>query len=312
MMTAASSTPVTNGSNDVEKVPNTEHSSPRFTPVNGRDPPTSGAGGPIAVSNSQITNDEHRETFESWRRHGYDSPLQQETHLQRGDDVLEDSRSQQPSPQGDLSTIKNKRKRSASGERHQISQPSYQEPNTSKAPFSNLESIVDVGVPPSNPSVTAVSDSAQMSQTKGAGASSARAPRNDGVQGLSDARWQEYKSHLGSPPQRVQQMDASDARLAEALQRDAQGTCKKDSDADNHQMEALPVNDQSSSLPTYPRERPQAAVQVAPKRKRVFSNRTKTGCMTCRRRKKKCDEQHPTCKSYTRVIFPCRPSLRPF
>jgi acetyltransferase-like isoleucine patch superfamily enzyme len=33
------------------------------------------------------------------------------------------------------------------------------------------------------------------------------------------------------------------------------------------------------------------------RRKRVFSNRTKTGCMTCRRRKKKCDEQHPECKT---------------
>ena len=32
------------------------------------------------------------------------------------------------------------------------------------------------------------------------------------------------------------------------------------------------------------------------KRKRIFSNRTKTGCMTCRRRKKKCDEQHPECE----------------
>lgn len=32
------------------------------------------------------------------------------------------------------------------------------------------------------------------------------------------------------------------------------------------------------------------------RRKRVFSNRTKTGCMTCRRRKKKCDEQHPECQ----------------
>ena len=32
------------------------------------------------------------------------------------------------------------------------------------------------------------------------------------------------------------------------------------------------------------------------KRKRNFSNRTKTGCMTCRKRKKKCDEQKPECK----------------
>lgn len=33
----------------------------------------------------------------------------------------------------------------------------------------------------------------------------------------------------------------------------------------------------------------------AKKRKRIFSNRTKTGCMTCRRRKKKCDEAKPEC-----------------
>lgn len=33
------------------------------------------------------------------------------------------------------------------------------------------------------------------------------------------------------------------------------------------------------------------------KRKRNFSNRTKTGCMTCRKRKKKCDETRPECKS---------------
>lgn len=32
------------------------------------------------------------------------------------------------------------------------------------------------------------------------------------------------------------------------------------------------------------------------KRKRNFSNRTKTGCLTCRKRKKKCDEAKPECK----------------
>ena len=36
---------------------------------------------------------------------------------------------------------------------------------------------------------------------------------------------------------------------------------------------------------------------MVPKRKRNFSNRTKTGCMTCRRRKKKCDEARPHCMS---------------
>jgi hypothetical protein len=36
--------------------------------------------------------------------------------------------------------------------------------------------------------------------------------------------------------------------------------------------------------------------QSGNKRKRMFSNRTKTGCKTCRSRKKKCDEGQPTCK----------------
>lgn len=37
--------------------------------------------------------------------------------------------------------------------------------------------------------------------------------------------------------------------------------------------------------------------QPGQKRKRNFSNRTKTGCITCRGRKKKCDEGRPQCKS---------------
>jgi ferric-dicitrate binding protein FerR (iron transport regulator) len=41
---------------------------------------------------------------------------------------------------------------------------------------------------------------------------------------------------------------------------------------------------------------PHTGIRVDPKRrKRVFSNRTKTGCITCRRRKKKCDEGKPEC-----------------
>lgn len=38
---------------------------------------------------------------------------------------------------------------------------------------------------------------------------------------------------------------------------------------------------------------------AVPKRKRNFSNRTKTGCWTCRERKKKCDEGRPVCESET-------------
>ncbi|KAK0251843.1 hypothetical protein B0A54_11502 [Friedmanniomyces endolithicus] len=42
------------------------------------------------------------------------------------------------------------------------------------------------------------------------------------------------------------------------------------------------------------------------KRKRNFSNRTKTGCHTCRTRKKKCDEKKPYCLNCERGGLPCR------
>ena len=40
-------------------------------------------------------------------------------------------------------------------------------------------------------------------------------------------------------------------------------------------------------------------------RKRQFANRTKTGCGTCRRRKKKCDEAKPKCNNCIRGNFEC-------
>ncbi|EPS45279.1 hypothetical protein H072_722 [Dactylellina haptotyla CBS 200.50] len=45
--------------------------------------------------------------------------------------------------------------------------------------------------------------------------------------------------------------------------------------------------------------------QPETKRKRIFSNRTKTGCITCRRRKKKCDEGKPHCNNCNRGGFVC-------
>jgi hypothetical protein len=48
-----------------------------------------------------------------------------------------------------------------------------------------------------------------------------------------------------------------------------------------------------------------AANGMPPKRKRNFSNRTKTGCLTCRRRKKKCDEERPHCKSTQTNLVCC-------
>ncbi|KAJ9156178.1 Trimeric LpxA-like protein [Pleurostoma richardsiae] len=55
-----------------------------------------------------------------------------------------------------------------------------------------------------------------------------------------------------------------------------------------------------------PEHRRDGVIQSDPKkRKRNFSNRTKTGCLTCRKRKKKCDEAKPECSNCVRGGFVC-------
>lgn len=124
-----------------------------------------------------------------------------------------------------------------------------------------------------------------------------RSDTNEPSQVASNGPWPEYGSHLISQAQRAQQIDASDAQLADALQREAQTQEAAPRSIVAQRPAPSTMSVQPASSPTYSSERPAVAVQVAPKRKRVFSNRTKTGCMTCRRRKKKCDEQHPACES---------------
>ncbi|KAI5283680.1 Maltose acetyltransferase, partial [Ascosphaera aggregata] len=140
--------------------------------------------------------------------------------------------------------------------------------------------------------------------------------------------WDAYDAAatLASHAQLAQGMDTADAQLAEVLQRDVQ-----DPATATAPVSALPPSsDQSTAkysvgLPSQPRnnaaddsvtnvdlrklpnyaQRQPAVQQIGPKRKRVFSNRTKTGCLTCRRRKKKCDEARPACNNCIRGGFLC-------
>jgi hypothetical protein len=102
-------------------------------------------------------------------------------------------------------------------------------------------------------------------------------------------------------------LDASDAQLAEALQRNNQ-------EQDARQQNGWPIRHEDETGPDSQHfanyasdQRSSQGAQVGPKRKRVFSNRTKTGCMTCRRRKKKCDEGQPQCMDI--LPFQGRPIL---
>lgn len=86
----------------------------------------------------------------------------------------------------------------------------------------------------------------------------------------------------------------SDEQIGEALQRASQNM-----DAQQRGGYQSPGDDDRSANPygNYGHDRREMSAGSDPKkRKRNFSNRTKTGCMTCRRRKKKCDENRPECE----------------
>ena len=111
----------------------------------------------------------------------------------------------------------------------------------------------------------------------------------------------DYDPHPQAPnraerPYYNSQADVSESHLAEALQRENRGynSGPRGGDFVSPEDEEDPQSQQYGDYGT--NRSSQSGVEVDRKRrKRVFSNRTKTGCMTCRKRKKKCDEQHPEC-----------------
>lgn len=89
------------------------------------------------------------------------------------------------------------------------------------------------------------------------------------------------QQHNGGP------MNLSEAHLATALQQANQ----EGADTPHLPQSAR----ETSSADGYGQDQTGSG-QSCNKRKRMFSNRTKTGCKTCRSRKKKCDEGQPTCE----------------
>lgn len=241
----------------------TEHSPNRFTAVNGRESaPANGPmhpgdrGGPEKPGSDTSQRHESRVNLTSDQDQGQASP-----------------RSSSPN-----SHHKNKRKRSESRD-----QDSSNPEGANASPVNRSAEIHH-----SNQSGSTAGSVVDMERGNHSATPSHRSDGNDMPQTSANSPWSEYDSQLITQAQRAQQMDPSDAHLADALQREA-----------GHERpgasRSTPGAQQASS-PGYGPDR-HGALQVAPKRKRVFSNRTKTGCMTCRRRKKKCDEQHPACKS---------------
>ncbi|KXG51668.1 Maltose/galactoside acetyltransferase [Penicillium griseofulvum] len=273
MMTAIAAAPVNGQDSGAET--GTEHSPSRFTAVNGRDPVIPGNGNGHGPTPSSIPNGE--------RAQAQEKNLDPSQRADRDDPANDPKRSQRSSP----SSNNNKRKRSESREQDS---PNPEVGNASRSPVNRPETNQP------NPNGSMQGSVSEMERGNHSATPSHRSEGNDAGQTSANSPWSEYDSHLVTQAQRAQQMDASDAHLADALQRDA--------GQERSMTNRSTPGTQQPSSPGYAPER-HGAMQVAPKRKRVFSNRTKTGCMTCRRRKKKCDEQHPACNNCLRGGFLC-------
>jgi hypothetical protein len=105
-----------------------------------------------------------------------------------------------------------------------------------------------------------------------------------------------YESRQGSATEGQSHLDE---QIGETLRR-----ANDDMDHGEYSNHPSPDDDdRSMSMYPYTPDRGDSILQHDPKkRKRNFSNRTKTGCLTCRKRKKKCDELKPECKSQPQLI----------
>jgi hypothetical protein len=105
------------------------------------------------------------------------------------------------------------------------------------------------------------------------------------------------------PPSAAPDSANTEEQIGDALRRATEDYPQTSPDGDDMSMSY-------SGQYTPEQQRREGLVQSDPKkRKRNFSNRTKTGCLTCRKRKKKCDETKPECKSSlstTHTLFCCR------
>lgn len=117
--------------------------------------------------------------------------------------------------------------------------------------------------------------------------------------GSGGGLWYSHQTPDGRTPADGQPMAhqlSTEDQLREALQREAQGV-----DGQGAYTGTSPGDEEDRSVSYQGGYAPERMpLQMNPdhkKRKRNFSNRTKTGCMTCRRRKKKCDETRPECKA---------------
>ncbi|KAL2815456.1 putative Zn(II)2Cys6 transcription factor [Aspergillus cavernicola] len=289
-----------------EKESKVDHSPSRFTAVNGRDSLSSGALPPVSTFGGNTNNADNREFAEAWPRGGYDVSTGHEGRSKEngetGNDLDEQQSQRSTSRSAPASSSRSKRKRSESNDQEDIPH-AYRGP---RSPVQPPEATIEHSPRPATSNGILNSQSDTESRRTSPHVHTRPDEDEDTRTSSASASWPDYDVQLINQAQRAQQIDASDAQLAEALQREAQGpeVAQKNWDGITRPVEGHVPSEQGPTS-SFPPDRSQTAGQIAPKRKRVFSNRTKTGCMTCRRRKKKCDEQHPACNNCMRGGFVC-------
>lgn len=299
-----------------EKDPASETSPSRFTAVNGRESSASAVHGNGNGAERARTEDrERRDEVEDGQKSERltvstqrDDWAQYPTNGDGAHPYIPGGRHPQPPntySSSSANTSPHKRKRSDSEERNTSSATSYHSHSLPKSPeqrrlehesernpeMPESESLLQRPVHQRHNSPS--HDNTRATQTK-------YTPFETESQEKSppDKRWYGQETQSASQPYSTQRTDASDMHLAETLQRETSlyghsqrgGGTDSPEDEDEHGTPQRYTEYGTSHTPL-------SGVEAERKRrKRVFSNRTKTGCMTCRRRKKKCDEQHPECE----------------
>lgn len=293
-----------------------ESPSSRFTAVNGREASASGfrsngdaggspssasdraasSGAPDGSSPRRISQERSRvsTTHHDWYRNGVDSsdrpggssgPHHHHQHMRSVDGASS-----------------HKRIRTESPERRNSSTHSYPQPVFSRSPPHNMSHSgettgPDYGRPSPGP------DGSRHGSYSAAPLSYAARHEEGSDNDRGNGRYYTQMARSMNDSDRAdpqEDVHATEIRLAEALRRESAHVDSMDRrsrsrtagshDGDTSRGQSRPADPAASeSTPT-------TGIQVDHRRrKRVFSNRTKTGCLTCRRRKKKCDELKPEC-----------------
>jgi len=307
------------GNGDIaEKDQATETSPSRFTAVNGRESTTS-----ASHANGKATERSHIEEREP-RDEPSDSQMPAErlsvstqrddwaknsTNGDGGHTYVSGGRHPQPPnnySSSSTSTSPHKRKRSDSEERQTSSATSYHSHSMPKSPDQRrpehepgtIQGIEETDAPLQRQSHyrhgSPNNDDNRPIRSKYPPLESENQEHSQSAKG-----WYSQETQSAGQPYSTQRTDPSDIHLAETLrgesrlyeQQSQRGGGTDSPEDDDEQGTPQPYAEYGTG------NTPLSGVEAERKRrKRVFSNRTKTGCMTCRRRKKKCDEQHPECE----------------